>query len=152
MNKVVHPKLESTLRLEKFYKYLNYEINTSWFLPIAWLMYLMFGNNGVAIIGLILSAVAIIFTPFLIYVLFKEGKFGWLITFVILVILPALVVITFLFKYLIIAMLPFYLFCFLIRMETKGWISEMRARNNLVLQKIKRANEGVALEDWTVMR
>jgi hypothetical protein len=58
----------------------------------------------------------------------------------------------FAFGYSFLALLPFYLYCFLLRFEAKGWLTEMRARNDLVLQKIRKENEGNALEDYIVMK
>ena len=67
-------------------------------------------------------------------------------------ILPVVLFISFYSSLLMVVLVPFYLFCFILRMEAKGWVTEMRARNDLVLQKIKKANEGTALDDWTAMR
>jgi hypothetical protein len=51
-----------------------------------------------------------------------------------------------------IALVPFYFFCFILRMEVKGWITEMRARNDLLLQKYRKAQESSNIDDWIIMR
>ncbi|MDA3861603.1 MAG: hypothetical protein PF445_10285 [Melioribacteraceae bacterium] len=137
------PKLENIQRLEKLYKYLNYEVSSSvlyigsWFIPIF--------------IPLLILA-AIVFTPFMLFVLYKENKKGWIIFFVVTTIIP-IILLTFLYPILLmLGLIPFYFFCFILRMEAKGWITEMRARNDLVLHKIRKENEGQDLEDWMVMR
>jgi len=95
---------------------------------------------------------AIVFTPFMLYVLYKEEKKGWIISFSIIVLLPLIPISLFYPDLLLIGLAPFYLFCFLLRMEVKGWLTEMRARNDLILQKLKKENEGTELEDWLVMK
>ncbi len=143
MSKQIQPKLENIRRLEKFYKYLNYEISSS-------LLYL--GSWFIPMFTSLLFFAAIVFTPFMLFVLYKEGKNGWIIFFSIIVILPVVILISFYSSLLMVVLVPFYLFCFILRMEAKGWVTEMRARNDLALQKIRKANEGTALEDYTIMR
>ena len=143
MRKSNKPKLEDINRLENLYKYLNYEVSSS-------LLYL--GSWFIPMFMPLLSLAAIVFTPYLLFVLYKEERVGWIIFFIISTLIPIILLLIFYPAITMAGLIPFYLFCFLLRMETKGWITEMRARNNLVLQKLKKANEGKGLEDWTVMR
>ncbi len=143
MRKSNKPKLENINRLENLYKYLNYEVSSS-------LLYL--GSWFIPMFVPLLFLAAIVFTPYLLFVLYKEEKTGWIIFFVLSTLIPIILLLIFYPAIIMAGLIPFYLFCFLLRMETKGWITEMRARNNLVLQKIKKANEGKGLEDWRVMR
>lgn len=136
-------KLENIHRLEKLYKYLNYEVSAS-------LLYL--GSWFIPMFVTLLLLAAIIFTPYVLYVLYQEKKIGWIIFFIIITLFPIVLLSIFYPSLMSVGLITFYLFCFVLRMETKGWITEMRARNDLVLQKIKKANEGKGLEDWTVMR
>lgn len=55
-------------------------------------------------------------------------------------------------QYFFLILIPFYFYCYILRMTAKEWITEMRARNNLVLQKIEKENKESELEDWIVMR
>jgi len=109
----------------------------SWFIPI--------------LIPLLFLA-AIIFTPYIVYVLFKEERNGWLLTFILMVLLPVVLLLVLVYQYFVLTLLPFYLYCFLLRFEAKSWLTEMRARNDLVLQKIKKANKSNEIDDWIVMR
>lgn len=79
----------------------------------------------------ILIALAIIFAPYVLYVLFRNHKHGWLVFFAILVGIPAglaflrtgnLVLDTGLH---FLPLLTFYLYCFLLRLAADDWISEV---------------------------
>lgn len=143
MDRENSPKLENIHRLEKLYKYLNYEVSSSllylasWFIPMF--------------IPLLILA-AVIFTPFMLYVLYIQNKKGWITAFVVLVILPVVIVSIYAPLLAMIALAPFYFFCFVLRIEVKGWITEMRARNDLALQKIKKVKDENDFEDWMVMK
>ncbi len=143
MEKVNSLKLENTSQLEKLYKYLNYEISSS---P------LFIGSLFLPIFVPILFLAAFIFTPYLLYVLYKEGRNGWFLTFILMVLLPVLLLLVLAVQYFLFALLPFYFYCFLLRFEAKGWLTEIRARNDFTLQKIKKANESNEIDDWIVMR
>jgi hypothetical protein len=140
---VKHPKLESTTRLEKFYKYLNYKVSSS---------LLFAGSFFFPILLSVLLLAAIIFTPYMLTVLYLEEKRGWVIAFSIMVILPAIIITILSPTLIMIALVPFYFFCFILRMEVKGWITEMRARNDLLLQKYRKAQESSNIDDWIIMR
>jgi len=88
---------------------------------------------------------AILFTTYILYVLIKEKRFGWLITFFIIVVLP--VIITYLvsrgspFSVMSIILIPFslfYLYCFLLRYALDDWIEECEGKIELEEEK---ANE-----------
>ena len=137
------PVIENISRLEKFYKYLNYEVSSST---------LLFAIYFMPIFIELLILATIIFTPFMLYVLFKEAKYGWVTSFIVIVLLPILILLVFAFQYNFLALLPFYFYCFLIRFETKDWLREKRARNDLALQKIKQANKGIEMDNWVVQK
>jgi hypothetical protein len=73
---------------------------------------------------------AIIFTPYIFYILIKENKYGWIILYFAMIIIPLL------FVYLIfrdallfeaIVLLPlgsFYIYCYLIKFEVDKWLSD----------------------------
>ena len=138
MQNIGEPRLENTQRLEKLYKYLNYEISSSILYVAIW--FFMF-------LAPLLIIAAVVFTPYMLYVLYKEEKKGWIIFFVLTTILPIGLLSIFYTPLIIAGLIPFYLFCVILRMEVKGWITEMRARNELTLQKIRRENEGNDLDD-----
>jgi len=144
MERVKTPILENVSRLENFYKYLNYEVGSS---GLLFGLYLVPG-----LIAGILQLAAVMFTPYLLYVIYKEEKFGWFTTFIVIVLLPVLLLFVFAFEYNVLALLPFYFYCFLLRFEVKSWMVEMRARNELVIQKITKDNLSNEFEDIFEMR
>ena len=80
-----------------------------------------------------------IFTPYILYVLLKEKRFGWIVTYFIIVIIPAVIAVTVLgFAYGLIILLlfaPFYFFCFLIKSSVDEWIREYNFQQLYLLQK-----------------
>ncbi|NOX67485.1 MAG: hypothetical protein GXO85_17195 [Chlorobi bacterium] len=138
MDEIQNPRLENIERLEKLYKYLNYEISSSILFVAGWFFALFIP---------ILFLAAIIFTPFMLYVLYKESKNGWVISFVLLIIIPAILTAIFYPVLSMFGLIPFYFYCFLLRMEARNWLEEKRAKNEMILEKIKRENEKADLDD-----
>ena len=132
------PRLENTQRLESLYKYLNYEIFSS---------VLYFASWFVGMLLPLLFLLAIVFSPYMLYVLYLEEKKGWIITFVLLIILPAILTLIFFPMIIIVGLAPFYFYCFILRMEVRNWLQEKNARNELTLQKFKKENEKFELDD-----
>lgn len=120
LNKVGYIKIElqknyNVLRLQQW---LDYELSTAalLFLSYFWRFTL-----------LIIIIVAVLFTPFMLKILFEEKRFGWIFFSIILVILPAVI---FLFLRIdssykiILELIPlalFYFYCFLLRLSVKSW-------------------------------
>lgn len=116
MNKKIISHIES---VEKFAFILNFELGTSV------LMFLQ-GNVWIALPLVIIAA--LLFTPYMLYILFREGRFGWIAVFFIIVILPFI-----LFYYfgkdsyafeglLLIPLIFFYFYCLVVRLSVNGWI------------------------------
>ena len=143
MENVQTPILENTSRLDKFYQYLNYEVSSS-------LLYL--GTWFIPMFMPLLFLAAIIFTPYMLFVLYKEEKKGWIIFFVLSTILPIIFLSNFYPSLIAIGLIPFYFFCFTLRMTAKEWLKERRSRNELVLQKIRKENKSNEFEDVFEMR
>ena len=80
-----------------------------------------------------------IFTPYILYVLFKEKRYGWIITYFVIVIVPGVLAITVLgFAYgfiIFIPFAPFYFFCFLIKFSVDDWIREYNWSQELLEQR-----------------
>ncbi|MGD8780759.1 MAG: hypothetical protein PVH88_17575 [Ignavibacteria bacterium] len=136
MKEIINTSLNSNLvRLKK---YLNYEISGA---------ILYFLSFHVFIFIFLASAAALIFTPFMLYVLFKENKKGWIIFFGTVVILPVIIfiIISFLYEFgrplLFISLGLFYFYCFMLRFEVIDWVKEMNARNQYLLNKMKSEEE-----------
>jgi hypothetical protein len=80
-----------------------------------------------------------IFTPYILYVLFKEKRFGWIAAYIIMVIIPGVIAITVLgYAYgliILILFAPFYFFCFLIKFSVDEWIREYNWEQQLIEQR-----------------
>lgn len=92
----------------------------------------------------LIAGAAILFTPYIFYVLIKERKFGWIITFFIMIIIPLLFVhISFLDALfhdaiILIPLASFYFYCYLIKYEVDRWLSEYYSYQELLQQKKER--------------
>jgi hypothetical protein len=120
--------------LEKLGRALNYELSSSLLLLVSYLWPL-------------LAVAAILFTPFMLFSLWRAGKTGWLVTFGIMVILP---IIAFLIfgrhsGYVGIALfIPlgfFYLYTFLLRLSINDRVNELRAKEKSQLESKLRKEE-----------
>ena len=135
---------ESTAKLEKLYFILNYQVSSLTLYVGLYFFQMLF--------LVILIGAEILFTPFIIYVLVLEQKKGWIISFIIFVLLPSVLILVFVSQYYMLILFPFYLYCFILRFEAKSWLTEKRARNELIMQKIRSANEKKNLENFIVLR
>ena len=108
--------------LQRFCSILTYELSTIvlFFLNFFWQLTLF-----LAVLA------AILFTPYLIFILIREKKYGWITLFILIVILPLIVIILFLsdhlfyLAYLQIPLPLFYFYCFLLRFDAKEWLKEV---------------------------
>lgn len=102
---------------------LNYELSSSIFYVLSFSVSIMLFLSVLA---------ALLFTPFLIYVLIKAKKFGWLIAFLAIVLLPVLVIFIISPKtmysqiFLMIQLGAFYAYCFVIRLVVVDWVEEIK--------------------------
>jgi hypothetical protein len=70
---------------------------------------------------------AILFTPFMLKVLFEERRFGWIIYFIIIVLIPVIAIYFFNFglsykpAFQLIPLGTFYFYCFTLRLAIKDW-------------------------------
>jgi hypothetical protein len=99
----------------------------------------------------IIAVAAVLFTPYIFKVLMKEKKYGWIIIFFAMVILPLL------FAYILfrdalffeaIILLPlgsFYFYCYLIKFEVDKWLNEYSWHQERLQQK-KEAEERIKNE------
>jgi len=128
----------SNNNLTRLSKYLNYQIST---VGLFVLSFLSFGFIFLVTIA------AIIFTPFMLYVLYKENKNGWIVFFIILVVIPFILstilhfTVTFIFPWYLIVLVIFYFYCFLLRLEVNNWMRERRSRLQYLLEKQRREDE-----------
>ncbi len=92
------------------------------------------------LLGLVIGA-AVLFTPYIIYVLIKEYHIGWTITFFVMNVLPYPIV-YFIMKdsillvpWLLTLTILFYLYCFLIKFSVDEWLKEYRIEQQIAEQR-----------------
>lgn len=102
--------------------------------------------TGIAVqtLLLVIATAAILFTPYIFYVLIKENKYGWIITFFLITIIP-LAMTYILFKnsifieaLILIPLLSFYIYCYLIKFEVDKWIADYSWHQERLQQKKER--------------
>jgi hypothetical protein len=116
--------------LDRLAQFLNYELSAS---------LLFFFSFVVWIFIFIAILIAGVFIPYLIYVLLKEGRHGWIISFNVMILTPLIISILFLPSYFSIFMLLsvalFYCYCFFLRITVNEWIRERNWRLQLIEQR-----------------
>ena len=86
---------------------------------------------GYGILLMILTASAIIYTPYLIKTLIDLKKWKWILTFIIIIIVPLILMLTnsdnpiLKTTFYSIALLMFYLFCWILKFSVHNWIEKM---------------------------
>lgn len=79
---------------------------------------------------ILIAIAAILFSPFILYVLIIEKKIGWIITFFSITLFPLLFIYIFFRKALfydalvLIPLLLFYCYCYLIKFEVDKWLAD----------------------------
>ena len=118
--------------LTRLKKYLNYELSSSTLFLLSFM---------VALFIFLASAAAVIFTPFMLNVLYKENRKGWILFFIIIVIIPFIlfIVLGFTIEFgrplILITLGLFYFYCFLLRFEVNNWVKEINARKQYLNEK-----------------
>lgn len=127
------PSSGAITRLERLGQFLNYELSTA---ALFFLYY--FSMIGLPIIIL----AAIIFAPYMLFVLFKEKKNLWIIFFMILVLIPAGIIPLFFFDsayfnvFMLIPLTLFYFFCFMLKFSVRDWIAEYNWKRQRTVDKM----------------
>jgi hypothetical protein len=116
--------------LDRLALFLNYELSAS---------LLFFFSFVVWIFLFIAILIAGIFIPYLIYVLLKEGRHGWILSFNVMILTPLIISILFLPSYfsifLLLSVALFYCYCFFLRITINEWIRERNWRLQLIEQR-----------------
>lgn len=118
--------------LERLQKILNYNLSTS-------ALFVLWYFSGLSILLIIVAA--IIFSPFILFVLYKEKKSNWIITFGVMVFIPMILVAFFLRSSgyasigALVVLALVYLFCFVLKFSVNEWIKEERAKEELALKR-----------------
>lgn len=116
--RIMEIEISKDYNIRRLQQWLDIELSTSMLLLLSW-----FWNFTIFI-----SAIAaIIFTPFMLKILFEERKFGWIFLFIIFVTLPILWLLfgsynsdyKFIFGLIVLGL--FYFYCFVLRIVIKDW-------------------------------
>ena len=128
-------------KLARLNSILNYQIST---------VALYFGAFIIPFFNYILLAAALGFSPYFLYILISEKKTSWVTGFLIVVILPVVLLFIFIpLKYLnpigvYIFLGAFYFYCFLLKNETREWVTAENAKMELEYRrKLKKINEEI---------
>lgn len=140
--------------------YYQRQISNSSFAILLFLRFILFyimisiGIDPVTIIKIVLGVfvlAALLFTPYIFKVLIKEKKYGWIILFFVMIIIPE-VLGYLIFKdtlafetALLIPLAFFYFYCYLIKYEVDKWISKYNWNQERIQQK-KEAEERIKNE------
>ncbi len=120
---MINPKLQlDVAQLRRLHRWLSYNRYTIF----------IYGGGLYLLVPtlLVLIVLAIVFAPYMLFVLYKNGKRGWLIFFGVLVGIPTVlafsstdnIVLSTLLHYL--PLLTFYFYCFLLRLSVDDWVSD----------------------------
>ncbi len=135
--------IKDIVEVRRFRLILFYELSTSalvflHYIAFFTLYYTMFFTLYLVIIA------AILFTPYMMYVLIKEKRYGWIVIFFFMVVLPYLIVLFINFDnilltaWLLLPIVLFYLYCFLLKYSVDNWMREYNWEQQLVEQRKER--------------
>ena len=123
--------------LSRLKRILNYEVSSSVLFFLSFIAPIFFFITLLA---------AIVFTPFMMHVLLREKKTGWIVLFILIVIIPVITFIILAAQFemaialLLVPMALYYFYCFLLRFTVNGWVRELNFRHQYMLDK-KRSEE-----------
>lgn len=144
--------LQDIIAIQRFRDILYYQrqISNSSFALILFLRFILFygmisiGIDPVTIIKIVIGVfalAALLFTPYIFNVLIKEKKFGWIILFFAMIIIPE-VLGYLIFKEtlafetaLLIPLAFFYFYCYLIKYEVDKWLADYNWYQERLQQK-----------------
>ena len=119
-------------RVIRLDRYLNYHISTFVLYMLSFYVFMFL---------YLAFAAAMVFSVFMLWVLWKEDRKGWIILYFIIVGLPFcfLTGIAVFYSYsrilLFASIAPSYLYFFLLRFDVNDWVKEKRAHNQYLMEK-----------------
>ena len=145
LQKKVITDFEAVDRLREI---LYYEIRIS--IGSIFIFFLLARFGGIFIVIGLFTLAAVLLTPYIFYILIKEERYGWIAAYFLMIVIP--VVSAFLIfretiafeSILMLALLSFYIYCFLIKYAVDDWIRQYNWTQQLIQQKedkIKRMEE-----------
>ena len=148
--------IKDVFAVQRFRDFLFYELRFLDGFTLLGVYYLLgFAQSlfGITIqmILIIIAVAAVLFTPYIFFVLIKENKFGWITTFFAMIIFPLLLAYLFFrdalfFEALILLpLLSFYIYCYLIKFEVDKWLSDYNWHQER-MQRKKESEERIKSE------
>jgi len=144
--------IQDVYLVQNFSKYFN--IYTKVLIVLVGLMILFIGGRWqglyliiraispyTKIISIVVSLTAIIASPFILWILSKEKRNGWIIGFIVSVVIPLLFVFllfgvnTFRNQSVFLPILFYSVFCYMLNSEVKDWLNEYYSHQNRLEQK-----------------
>lgn len=110
-------------------------------------------NPLTRILIIIIASTAVIFIPYILYVLIKEDRKGWISFLIIIVIIPVLftsMIFKFSMFYNMAALLPIFLYalyCYLLKAQINEWLTEYYGHQNRLEQKRLKEEEAERLKN-----
>ena len=118
-----------TNNLGKLSKVLNYQLSTT-------LLFLLWYGGGLTLLAVTIAAV--LFSPYMLYVLYLEKKTGWITFFVVLVLLPIIgIILSPMIELLFVPLALVYFYYFLLKFVVRDWIQEKNAKYELQKQMLE---------------
>jgi hypothetical protein len=111
-------EINKNYNVRRLQQFLDYELSTSMLYFLKWFW-------SIAILLMVIAAV--LFTPYMLKVLFEEKKYGWIIFFIIIVVVPVICFLiidihsAFQSVLRLVTLALFYFYCFCLRMAIRGW-------------------------------
>jgi len=144
MNSEIFDIQQKRRLLDRLALILNFEIATGF----GYLFYFLY-----EILIMVFAIAALLLTPFMLFVLFKIKKFGWIVFFFLITGIP--LVLSFIVSqvlwwpqvFLYSSILGFYFYCFLLRVVVNDDLKNIVAKENLYYQKDEMKKERQLLKD-----
>ena len=147
MKRSIH-NIELVERLSKIL-FLQISVSTPLYLTYLWFQFVLVNLVRSPLVATIILyapivmiiLAAILFTPYLLYVLIKERRYVWISTFTITVVIPYPILVLILGDYvllkawLLVPVILFYFYCFIIKYSVNDWLREYYAHQQLEEEK-----------------
>ena len=124
--------IRDIVMVRRFRELLFYELSTT----VVFILHFL----GIFLLYFVIIA-AIVFTPYMMYVLIKEKRYVWIAIFFFMVVLPYPVLYLtnieniLLTAWMLLPIILFYLYCFLIKYSVVDWLREYSAEQQLIEQR-----------------
>lgn len=123
-----------------------------WFELSTGVLFILYSLGPLAIALIIIAS--LLFTPYMLYVLFKEKRYGWITIFFFMVVLPYIIILLIFYDFilltawLLVPVILFYFYCFLLKYSVEDWLKEYYAHEQYEEQKRESAKRKQDEINW----